>query len=94
MFVKIIYFYHILQSVRVFAGLHKSRSGVVTPTGVGRICNWTPDPDGPAADEYPSFGAYQRSLTLKCDEGEPGIITWTPDHNTPDTLYYQCYTHR
>lgn len=61
---------------------------------MGRICNWTPDQSGPTADEFPSFGAYQRSLTLKCDEGEPGIITWTPDSNTPDTVYYQCFTHR
>lgn len=66
----------------------------MTPTGVGRICNWTPDINGPTADEYPSFGAYQRSLTLKCDEGEPGIITWTPDRDTPNTVYYQCFTHR
>lgn len=33
-------------------------------------------------------------MTLKCDEGEPGIITWTPDDNTPDTVFYQCFTHR
>lgn len=78
----------------MFAGIHRSRNGKVTPTGVGRICNWTPDIKGPPADDYPSFGAYQRSLTLKCDEGEPGIITWTPDKNTPDTVYYQCFTHR
>jgi hypothetical protein len=80
--------------VQVFAGVHQSRSGKVTPTGVGRICNWTPDIKGPEVDEFPSFGAYQRSLTLKCDEGEPGIITWTPDENTPDTVYYQCFSHR
>lgn len=52
------------------------------------------DPDGPPADEYTSFGAYQRSLSLKCDEGEPGVIHWRPDENTPDTAYYQCFTHR
>ncbi|XP_059621426.1 protein Skeletor, isoforms B/C [Phlebotomus argentipes] len=81
-------------NVKIFAGAHRSRNGVITPIGVGRLCNWTPDPDGPGADEYTSFGAYQRSLTLKCDAGEPGIITWTPDDNTPDTVYYQCFTHR
>lgn len=65
-----------------------------TPTGIGRLCNWTPNPDGPSADEFTSFGAYQRTLTLKCDEGNPGVITWTPDADTPDTVYYQCFTHR
>lgn len=64
------------------------------PKGIGRLCHWTSDLDGPSADDYSSFGAYQRSLTLKCDEGEPGIITWTPDNDTPDTVYYQCFTHR
>lgn len=82
------------EKIKIFAGVHRSRNGKVTPTGLGRICNWTPDQKGPEADEYSSFGAYQRSLTLKCDEGEPGIITWTPDENTPDTVYYQCFTHR
>ncbi|CAG9835622.1 unnamed protein product [Diabrotica balteata] len=46
------------------------------------------------ADDFPSFGAYQRSLELKCDQGEPGFIQWTPDKNTPDTVYYHCFTHR
>lgn len=50
--------------------------------------------DGPPADDYQSFGAYQRTLTLKCDAGEPGVITWKPDRNTPDTVYYHCFTHR
>lgn len=31
---------------------------------------------------------------MKCEEGEPGVITWRPDHDTPDTVYYQCFTHR
>lgn len=33
-------------------------------------------------------------MTLKCESGDPGFITWRPDHNTPDTVYYQCFTHR
>ena len=40
------------------------------------------------------FMFFQRSLTLDCQEGQPGIIQWTPDRNTPDLVYYQCYTHR
>ncbi|XP_075148587.1 DM13 and DOMON_DOH domain-containing protein skeletor isoform X1 [Haematobia irritans] len=82
------------KNIRIFAGVHRSRSGEVTPTGVGRLCNWTPNVDGPPADDYQSFGAYQRTLTLKCDPGEPGVITWKPDRNTPDTVYYHCFTHR
>lgn len=79
----------LLQGIQIYAGARRLRSGEVTPTGVGRICNWTPDSQGPEADEYPSFGAYQRSLTLVCETGDPGVVTWTPDRNTPDTVYYQ-----
>ncbi|XP_028028127.1 protein Skeletor, isoforms D/E isoform X2 [Bombyx mandarina] len=82
------------KGIQIYAGARRLRSGEVTPTGVGRICNWTPDSQGPEADEYPSFGAYQRSLTLVCETGDPGVVTWTPDRNTPDTVYYQCFTHR
>ncbi|KAJ2941652.1 hypothetical protein O0L34_g14710 [Tuta absoluta] len=82
------------KGVEIYAGVRRTRSGDLIPTGVGRLCNWTPDQNGPEADEYPSFGAYQRSLTLICEAGEPGLVTWTPDKNTPDTVYYQCFTHR
>ena len=77
------------QAVRVFAGARQNRRGDVYPTGTGRLCNWKPDPNQPPADEFASFGAYQRTLTLECDQGEPGIVQWTPDRNTPDTVYYQ-----
>ncbi|XP_058466228.1 protein Skeletor, isoforms B/C [Malaya genurostris] len=82
------------KNITIFAGVQQDRNGQLIPTGVGRFCNWVPNPEGPPADSYPSFGAYQRSLTLKCDPGEPGFISWTPDANTPDTVYYQCFTHR
>ncbi|XP_049880584.1 protein Skeletor, isoforms B/C isoform X2 [Pectinophora gossypiella] len=82
------------KGVEIYAGVRRSRTGELLPTGVGRLCNWTPDTNGPEADEFPSFGAYQRSLTLVCEEGSPGVVTWTPDRNTPDTVYYQCFTHR
>ncbi|KAL0861185.1 hypothetical protein ABMA27_009668 [Loxostege sticticalis] len=82
------------KGVEIYAGVRRTRNGELIPTGVGRLCNWTPDNNGPEADEYPSFGAYQRSLTLVCEEGNPGVVTWIPDKNTPDTVYYQCFTHR
>ncbi|XP_039275374.1 protein Skeletor, isoforms B/C isoform X3 [Nilaparvata lugens] len=79
--------------VRIFAGVEKNSRGEVVPTGTGRLCNWTPDPEADP-DSFASFGAYQRVLTLVCDYGEPGLIQWTPDKNTPDTVYYQCFSHR
>ncbi|XP_046667429.1 protein Skeletor, isoforms D/E-like [Homalodisca vitripennis] len=82
------------KKVRIFAGVEESRGGELVPTGSGRLCNWTPDPEQPPADEFVSFGAYQRTLTLICDHGEPGVIQWTPDEDTPDTVYYQCFVHR
>ncbi|VEN64735.1 unnamed protein product [Callosobruchus maculatus] len=81
------------KAVKVFAGVRKAKDGTLIPTGTGRLCHWTQTGDL-EADDYPSFGAYQRSLELKCDPGEPGVIQWTPDENTPDTVYYQCFTHR
>lgn len=76
------------QKVKIFAGAQRQR-GVYRPTGVGRLCNWVPDQNQPLADEFSSFGAYQRTLTLECDHGEPGFVEWVPDEDTPDTVYYQ-----
>ncbi|CAG9821915.1 unnamed protein product [Phaedon cochleariae] len=65
-----------------------AKDGSPVPTGTGRLCHWTQTGDL-EADDFQSFGAYQRTLELKCDQGEPGVIQWTPDSNTPDTVYYQ-----
>ncbi|KAJ8686999.1 hypothetical protein QAD02_022793, partial [Eretmocerus hayati] len=80
-------------NITIFAGVARQR-GVIRPTGVGRLCKWVHDAEAPEADEFTSFGGYQRTLTLVCDSGEPGIVQWVPDENTPDTVYYQCFTHR
>ncbi|KAF5269717.1 hypothetical protein FQA39_LY08640 [Lamprigera yunnana] len=79
--------------IKIFAGVESERDGTVRPTGVGRLCHWTHQGDN-EADDYESFGAYQRTLELKCDQGEPGVIQFTPDFDTPDVVYYQCFTHR
>ncbi|XP_014242209.2 protein Skeletor, isoforms B/C [Cimex lectularius] len=82
------------RKVNIYAGAELNKKGDVVPTGIGRLCNWTPDPNKPDAGDFASFGAYQRTLTLICDNGEPALIQWTPDKNTPDTVYYQCFSHR
>ncbi|KAK9889864.1 hypothetical protein WA026_007230 [Henosepilachna vigintioctopunctata] len=81
------------KNIKIFAGVRQDKDGNVYPTGTGRLCHWTQKGDI-EADDFASFGAYQRSLELKCDQGEPGVIQWTPNLDTPDTVYYQCYTHR
>ncbi|XP_011646237.1 protein Skeletor, isoforms D/E isoform X2 [Pogonomyrmex barbatus] len=78
--------------VKIFAGVNRQR-GKVIPTGVGRFCFWAPD-QNLNADDFATFGGYQRTLTLECDPGTPGVVQWTPDENTPDTVYYQCFSHR
>lgn len=76
--------------MKIFAGAAPAKDGTLKPTGTGRLCHWTHQGDKDA-DEFDSFGAYQRTLELRCDEGEPGVIQWTPDKNTPDTVYYQVF---
>jgi len=81
------------RRVKVFAGVEQTRFGGVVPSATGRLCEWKEDVKKPA-NRFTSFGAYQRSLSLYCQEGQPGIVQWTPDRRTPDTVYYQCFTHR
>jgi len=81
------------RRVQVFAGVEQTRFGGIVPSATGRLCEWKEDEKKPA-NRFTSFGAYQRSLSLYCQEGQPGILQWTPDRNTPDTVYYQCFTHR
>lgn len=81
------------KQVQVFSGVQTNRLGGTEPTGTGRLCEWKEDPAEPS-DKSSSFGAYQRTLSLQCQQGQPGIIQWTPDANTPNLVYYQCYTHR
>ena len=41
-----------------------------------------------------SLEDYLNTLTVSCegDESEAAILTWTPDDNTPDLVYYQVDT--
>lgn len=77
-----------LQKIRIFAGVTYDRDGNPVSSAQGRLCEWVEDPSQPA-DKFTSFGAYQRTLKLHCEEGEPAIMQFKPDVNTPDTIYYQ-----
>ncbi len=58
---------------------------------VGRLCELRESAAARNARERcRDLGVYLNELsTPECAEGEPGTITWTPNDNTPDLLYYQ-----
>ncbi|KAL3173630.1 hypothetical protein MRX96_041453 [Rhipicephalus microplus] len=78
---------------RAYAGVARHKNGRPYPTAVGRLCEWQL-PLGEQPDEYNSFEQFRQRLKLQCQAGSPAHLRWTPDHNTPDLVYYQCYTHR
>ncbi len=61
---------------------------VFVPCAVGRFCYYGPNGTD-QADNVESFSEYNKTLTLQCEEGEPGVFTWTPDETTPNEVYYQ-----
>ncbi|CAK1594768.1 unnamed protein product [Parnassius mnemosyne] len=77
---------------RVFAGVAYDNEGYPYPTAVGRYCEWTHKTIDQAATSE-TFEDYMRTLQLECNEGEPAVLNWTVAHETPDLVYYQCYTH-
>ena len=60
------------RAVRVLAGVEQTRFGGTVPTATGRLCEWKEDPRQPA-NFFSSFGAYQRSLSLNCQEGKSNV---------------------
>ncbi|KAJ2941635.1 hypothetical protein O0L34_g14691 [Tuta absoluta] len=77
---------------RVFAGVAYDNEQYPFPTAVGRYCEWTHKTVDQAASSQ-TFEEYMKTLDLKCSDGEPAVLNWTVAHETPDLVYYQCYTH-
>ncbi|CAH2985104.1 unnamed protein product [Chilo suppressalis] len=77
---------------RVFAGVAYDNEGYPYPTAVGRYCEWTHKTIDQAATSE-TFEDYMKTLQLECNDGEPALLNWTVAHETPDLVYYQCYTH-
>lgn len=61
---------------------------------MGRLCERQESPEATRIRETcgSSKSAYEEALSrssLTCAPGEPGILRWTPDESTPDTVFYQ-----
>ncbi|KAL3217853.1 hypothetical protein MRX96_031960 [Rhipicephalus microplus] len=81
------------QGNLLFAGVVlDAQNKVDVSKGTGRLCELEEDPNG-ASEKATTFAEYNKTLTQKCDQGQPGHFTWTPDKNTPNVVYYQCFTH-
>ena len=54
------------------------------------MCEWRSTGSKPA-DDFKTFRDYRdKSLERFCDPPEePASLTWTPDENTPNLVYYQ-----
>ena len=60
----------------------------------GSFCEYKITANTSDPETYDTFQEYAATLTLECAKGSPGILVWTPDTDTPDTVYYQCYSHQ
>ena len=60
---------------------------------VGPLCMYEEGPSSASTREDCSttFADYFATLQLVCEAGQPGVLQWTPDKNTPDTVYYQVW---
>ncbi len=55
---------------------------------VGPYCEYL-QPAGIDPDSYDTFQEYRMELELSCRKDVGDVLEWTPDRNTPDTVYYQ-----
>ncbi|KPM09787.1 Skeletor, isoforms D/E-like protein 2 [Sarcoptes scabiei] len=84
---------------RIFGGVGITPNGTIVPTAEGRLCEWriSRELDSKKSSETISntFDEFKKTLKLECDKnGDPGVLQFTPDQNTPNEIYYQCYNHR
>ncbi|XP_066281067.1 protein Skeletor, isoforms B/C-like [Branchiostoma lanceolatum] len=77
------------QQVRVFAGVDENGM----PTAAGRYCEYN-NPNGDTSETSETFAEYARTLQEDCMPGQAAQFTWTPDVDTPDLVYYHCFTHQ
>ena len=74
----------------VYAGLEVVGDMIVSITQ-GSTCRYDNNENG---NKFQTFQEYQESLDYVCIGSiEVGQFSWTPDADTPDTIYYQCAEH-
>ena len=75
----------------IYAGLQIIGDRLVTLTD-GSLCKYSETQGG---SNFESFEEYQETLNFVCvGTIVTGEFSWTPDEDTPDTVYYQCAQHR
>ncbi|KAG8187273.1 hypothetical protein JTE90_019162 [Oedothorax gibbosus] len=83
------------KTKKVYAGVEFDRRGRPHPSAAGRLCSWLHNTSHRySVDDYISFPKFRNSLHLKCSEGEPNTLYWTPNASVPELLYYQSYAQR
>ncbi|RWS07336.1 Protein Skeletor:-like isoforms D/E [Dinothrombium tinctorium] len=78
----------------IYAGVLLNGGKPDPSPGAGRYCEWKHKSGIDRAEDVATFEEYKQTLTLRCDPGDPAVFVWRPDQNTPDQVYYQCFTHR
>lgn len=43
-------------------------------------------------DDFATFKKFNRSLEYFCEEGEAGVLEFTPNSSWPDIVYYNSFT--
>ncbi|XP_014230471.1 protein Skeletor, isoforms B/C isoform X2 [Trichogramma pretiosum] len=78
---------------KVYAGVEYDGNNYPYPTAAGRYCEYKHRRTDQSAKSE-TFEEFFATLRLECEEGEPATIVWHVDEDTPDLVYYQCYTHK
>jgi len=76
------------QKETIYAGFDST--GI--PSGAGRLCRST---FGPPTDSSRCWSDQSKLFvnSFLCPRERFGVFSWTPDHLTPDKVYYQCAQH-
>ncbi|XP_055930349.1 uncharacterized protein LOC129960762 [Argiope bruennichi] len=78
-----------------FAGVHHDViNGLYFPTSEGRLCLWSVSDQDPEHSVTTSFADSISALMLSCEPGNYAKLVWTPDADTPNTVYYQSFTEK